>query len=262
MPINSENHNKFIQPSIYFDEHLANFLKKFNDFYLLLKNITNSYNNKIIELKKILEKDDIGLNLTINDLSQIQEYILSLINQYPTKIINSSYNYHLYKSEVKIQHILKESSIKLENIFDLFKKDIVNKTRKFKNSINGFYIIASIYENIIINYFTKDIFDIIISHQKIEFNHSITSFYNYLIKTVNSIYQYILNNIPKNEIGFNNLLNKRENEIHYVFTQLIDKIIKSQNISLNIKEQQSILQIDENNFFNINSNLVKKILKN
>ena len=265
LPINSNNHIKLIQPSINFNENLAKFFKKFNDFYLLLKNTTNQYCNKINELKNILlplENENSGQNKTINYFSQIQDYFLSLIEQYSNKIINSSYIYYLNDTQKKSQFILKEASIKLDNSFDLFKKDIINNKNlnNFNNSIYALYIISSIYEDIISHNVTKDIYDTIINHQKIQFNFSISSFYNYILKLVNSIYQYILNNIPKNEIGFNSILDKRKNEMHHVFSELIDKINKSKLDSLNIKEQKSILQIDDNDFFKINS-IFSKIIE-
>ena len=198
-----------------------------------------------------MEKQTIEQNITSDYLSQIQDYILSLIENNSKKIINYSYNYYRNITEIKIKEILNELSFKNEMIFDSFKEDIINNN--FKNSINTFHLIASIYEKSITSNITRDICDSIIFNQKNEFNYTISTFYNNLIKFVTSSQQNIINNIPNNQIGFNNILNQRKNEINNFFSSLIKKIIESKKHALNINNQIAILKIEDQDFFMINS---------
>ena len=262
LSINSDNNKKLIPLSIYNDENILNYLNKFNEFYLLLRNKTNEYNNKINELKNILsplENKTVEKNITFDYLSEIQEYISSLMEEYSKEVIIYYYTFYQNDSEIITKYIFKEFLTKFETNFDLFKEDVINNKNldNFKYSIYDFYIFGSIYENIISQNISKDIYDIIICHQKNIFNNDISSFYNNIIKLINSTYQYIINNIPNNQIGFNNILNQRKNEINNVFDELIKKINKSKNTALDIKEQISSLQIEEEDFFKIKSILIQ-----
>ena len=258
LPNAFDNHIKLVQPSIYLDDNISNFISNFNNFYLLLRNKTDAYNNKINEFKNkltLLEKQTLEQNITFDYLLQIQEYILSLIEKNSEKIINYSYNYYQNITKIKTKSIFDDLSLKSEIVFDLFKEDIINnkKLNNFKNSMNTFYLIASIYENSITNNITRDIYDSIIHNQQSELNYAISSFFNNLIKFVNSTQQYIISNIPYNQIGFNNILNQRKNEINNFFSELIQKIIDSKNEALNIKNQILILKVEEKDFFKMNS---------
>ena len=104
---------------------------------------------------------------------------------------------------------------------------------------------------------TQNYFDSIEKHQKSEFNYTINYYYNILLTQVKSIHQYILNYLPSNQIGFNNIINKRKNEVNDIFNKLIRNIEDSLNESLNSVHQLNILNVTENNFFGIND-----ILKN
>ena len=120
---------------------------------------------------------------------------------------------------------------------------------------------AAIYSTIIKNNITKNYFNSIIAHQKNEFNYTITYYYNVLLKLIKSTHQYIINKIPNNRVGYNNILNIRKNEVNAVFLNLIDIIKQSEINSLNSNQQNNILKVPKTDFFQINEVLSNNILE-
>ena len=140
--------------------------------------------------------------------------------------------------------------------------DIENNYNNFKNTIIELPNMANFYLTIINLNITKNYFDSIVNHQKMEFNYTITYYYNILLKLVKSSQQYIISKLPSNPIGFNNIINKRKNEINDIFNELIKKIEDSQNETLNLDHQLEILDVAETNFFKVNSILENNEMNN
>ena len=265
----SNNYNKLTKLSIYSDENINKFIKGFNDFYLLVSNKTNSYNSKINELKNILisaEKDIINKNYTLDYLIPIQNQInKTLLEKYGEELIKGCYNYYQEFTESRVEKILNDISNKWYNYLDLLIIDINNNLNNFNSSFSEISMINSLYINTIPQIITKSYIDSIINNQKNEFNYTISFYYNFLIKEVYSIQQYIMNKIPNNKIGFNNIINQRKKEIEDIFNIIIKQIHSSKNNSLIFNNQINSLNVSSTNFFKINSmvtNNVKEMQNN
>ena len=120
-------------------------------------------------------------------------------------------------------------------------------------------MINSLYINTISHNITKTYIDSIINHQKNEFNYTISFYYNFLIKEVYSIQQYIMNKISNNKIGFNNIINQRKKEIEDIFNIIIKQLNSSKNNSLIFNNQINSLNVSSTNFFKINSMVTNNV---
>ena len=188
----------------------------------------------------------------------IQEKISSILEEkYSGNLIRGSYNYYKKLIDERLEDLLNNASNKWINSFDLL-ADNVNKTLKdFKNSMNEFGLMALIYEAVISQNLTKIYYDSIIKHQKAEFNYTISYYYNFLLQNVTSAYQFIFNQIPTNQKGFNNILNMRKKEINDIFNKLFKEIKDSKSEALSLNNQLYFLQVSSSNFFNANSILTR-----
>ena len=144
--------------------------------------------------------------------------------------------------------------------FTILYNEIKNNVTKIKGSIKEFNYIAQNYITLISSNITKNYFNSIVYHQRNEFNYTISYYYNILLKIINSIHQDIINKIPTNRKGFNNIMNRRKNEVNNFFNNLKEKIIESQNNALSINQQIKIIDNPETNFFKINDILTNNIL--
>ena len=195
-------------------------------------------------------------------MNPIQNIINTLLSEkYGEELIKNSYNYYQENIVRKIGPLLNSISDKWIETYDILIREINNNIDNFKNSKNEFFYMAQIYLDSIKNNITKNYFNSIVNHQKNEFNSIITYYYNKLLKLIKSSHQYIINKIPNNRVGYNNLLNMRKNEINEVYLNLIDIIEKSEANSLDEKQQINILQIQKTNFFKINEVLSNNILE-
>lgn len=253
-----DNHNKYISLSFQSD---SNFDTKFKNFYSSLKSNIDSYNNKIIELKTLIssiEKDVLNQKKTEGYLSPIQEKINTLIpNNYSDNLIRLSYNYYKKLLDTRLDNILRNSTNKWNNSYDILEKNLNNSN--FKYSTSEFGLMALIYEVILSQNLTKTYYDSIIEHQKSEFNYTISYYYNCLLQNITSAYQYIINKIPRNQEGFNNIINLRKEEVNEIFNILIKSIKDSKTEALRISRQAYVLEVSPQNFFNMSSVLTKNI---
>ena len=81
-----------------------------------------------------------------------------------------------------------------------------------------------------------------------------------IIKVIKSTHQNIINKIPTNNVGFNNILDRRRTEVNDLFNYLINNIINSENEALTFDKQIYVLQVPRTNFFKINSILSQNVL--
>ena len=258
------NHLQLVEHSIDSDGNLQTFINKYNSFISLIKEKVNSYNEKIIEFKNSqssLEKNTINKKIVSNDLLQINTYINSLLNiKYGNEIIKNSYNYYQNNIEGIIENLLNNITFQWEEIFDTLYDEVNNNLLNFKNSIIEFGQMSGIYISLITQTITKTYFNSIVNHQQNEFNYTIKYYYNHLLKSVQSTYQYIIHKLPINKIGFNNILDDRKKEINEFFTSLIENIKNYENDSLSFDKQINILKVPKTNFFKINKYLTENIL--
>ena len=247
----SDNYKNLIIPSITLDKPLKN---KFETFYSSIKNLTESYNKKINELKLIfssVETKILNKNKDVDYLSLINAKISSILSEkYSDNIIKNTYNYYKKHLDAQLNNIFKNISNKWINSFDMLGRNINNSLNEFKNSIDEFGTMALIYESIITQNLTRYFYDSIIEHQHLEFNYTISYYYNWLLQNVTYIFNYIINQIPTNEEGFNIFHNLRKKEVNDTFNQIFNLIKKSKEEALSIDKQINILQVSSTNFFN------------
>ena len=259
----SNNHLQLVGHSIYSDSNLLQFHSEFNEFYEILSRKILLYTSKIKELKESLsniELEIINKGITSDYLTPANNTINSLLSsKYGDEIIKSSYNYYQPNIEIIIEPLLDDISSQWNNFFDNLKIDIENNLANFKNSITEFSNIAGFLISILSTNITNNYFDSINMHQKTEFNYTISYYYNLLIRHVKSSYQEIISKIPTNKIGFNNIVDKRKNEINDFFNILIKNINDSLKEALNLEQQTKVLHVAETNFFVINDKLKNNV---
>ena len=203
-----------------------------------------------------IETEAINKEYTLNYLSPLQNLVISLLsNKYGEELIKSSYNN--YQSNIKgiIDPLLNNISFQWNQYFQDLYINIENNLDNFKSSIIELSNMTEFYLSILNTNITQNYFESIVKYQKSEFNYIIIYYYNILLKLVKSSYQFVISKLPSNQVGFNNIINKRKNEVNDIFNKLIKNIEDSLNEALKSNHQLNILHVNENNFFGINDNL-------
>ena len=262
----SNNYLKLKEHSIETDLGLSNFRSKFKEFCDSLNEKIENYTSKINELKKSLidiETKTINKEYTLDYLSPIKSVVNSLLsNNFGDEIIKSSYNYYQSNIRETIEPLLNNIYFQWNQSLEDLCTYIENNKDDFKSSIVELSNMVSFHLSLLKTNLTNNYFYSIEKYQKSEFNYTISYYYNILLKLVKSSHQYITNNLPSNPIGFNNIINKRKNEVNDIFNELILNIEDSKNASLNLNEQLVILDVAETNFFGINNILRSNELNN
>ena len=254
----SNNYKNLVLPSFESD---IQFEKEVTNTYNLIKQKIDSYTNKINELKNniiTIESNIRQKDLCKDYFSSIQEKLNSIISKkYSDNLIKGSYSYYKKLIDNNLVNILTEVENKWVNSFDILNERINNNIDKFKYTINELGLISLIYNSIISQNITNAFHDSIISHQKTEFNYTISYYYNCLIQNVSSYMQSIYNQIPTNQEGFNNITNLRRNEVNDLINKLINDIKESKSEALSHERQVYILNVSSSNFFKTNSILTQ-----
>ena len=262
----SNNYLNLSEHSIEKDLGVSYFRSEYKVFYDSLSEKIYYYTSKIDELKKSLkeiETETINKNYTLNYLTPIKNLVTSLLsNKFGDEIINSCYNYYQPNIKEIIEPLLNNISFQWNQYFQDLYTDIQNNFNNFKNSIFELSNMAGYYLAVLNNNITKNYFNSIQKHQKSEFNYTIAYYYNILLNQVKSTHQLVISKLPFNQIGFNNIINKRKNEIDDIFNELIKNIEDSQNEALNLDQQLYVLDVAETNFFDINDILSNNELNN
>ena len=141
-----------------------------------------------------------------------------------------------------MENILNEIENKWINSFDILGERVDNNLDKFKYTICELGLMSLTYDSLIYQNITKDFHDSIVSHQRAEFNYTISYYYNCLIKSINSYLQSIYNRIPINQEGFNNITNLRKKEVKDLINKLTNDIKESKNKALSLERQVYILK--------------------
>ena len=256
----TDNYKYLVLPSF---EPDIKFEKKVNNIYKLIKYKIDSYANKINELNNIIttiESNIRKMDLCKDYLSPIQEKLNSIISEkYSDNLIKDSYKYYKKIIDNNLENILNEVENKWINSFDILGERVDNNLDKFKYTISELGLMSLIYDSLIYQNITKDFHDSIVSHQRAEFNYTISYYYNCLIKSINSYLQSIYNRIPINQEGFNNITNLRKKEVKDLINKLTNDIKESKNKALSLERQVYILNVSSSNFFKTNSILNQRI---
>ena len=264
-PVTNNYHQNLAKHSIYTDTNYQVYINKFNEFYSKINERVNKYTAAIDELKAGLlnaEIKAINKKYTLNYLSPIENSVNRILSEkYGDKIIQNAYNYYQTNIKDLLEPLLNSISNKWNDSYNILIREINDNLENFKHSINEFTHMAIIYSVLIKNNITSDYFNSIETHQKNEFNYTLSYYYNILIKLVNSTHQYIINKIPNNRVGYNNILDLRKREVNEIFRSIMEKIEKSKANVLNITTQSNAVQVPKTNFFKINDALSTNILE-
>ena len=216
---------------------------QFNGSLLLFHNNMNSIKNQILN-KQTNYLDNISqkINYFIDD---------KLCNNYTILV------YEYFKNELQSRLI-----VELNDILNSFKKlyNEVNEkinlnSNKFIYSIEELGLLGQQYYKLYYHNISYDYIDSIFEQRKNDLNYTIKYYFNMLLSKVNKTYSYILNNLPINQEIFNDILNKRNNELRESYNNIINQIYTTKNRYINIQKQFSIINVSQNDFFNINSNI-------
>ena len=258
--IYTHNYKHLVLPSFESD---TEFEKEVTNTYKLIKQKIDSYSNKINELNNIIttiESNIRKMDLCKDYLSPIQEKLNSIISEkYSDNLIKGSYKYYKKIIDNNLENILNDVENEWINSFDILAKRVNNNLDKFKYSISELGLMSLIYDSLIYQNITNDFHDSIVSHQREEFNYTISYYYNSLIKNINSYLQSIYNRIPTNQEGFNNITNLRKKEVKDLINKLTNDIKISKNQALSLERQVYILNVSSTNFFMTNSILNQSI---
>ena len=261
----TNNYLSLVKTSIKSDPNLIQLNQVFNNFYTKINQKINDYNSIIKYLQgnfTEIKKETLDKNITLNYLISIEDSVNSILSEkYGDEIIKASYNYYQILINERLKIILDNVTEKWNNSFNSLISEIDKNYNNFNYSTYEFFLMASVYEALITKNITRDYFYSIVNFQKTEFNYTISYYYNYYIKIINEAFQYIISTIPKNERGFNDILDQRKKEINDTFNKFIKNITNSKIDSLSNKKQIELLEVIESNFFRINSILTDNILK-
>ena len=266
---NSDNYKSLISLSIYTDTNIQKFMADFERFYSKLNVIVVTYTEIINELSSKLytfESEAISTSKTTDYYIQLKNVVNDILSKkYGNDIILSTYTYFQEDLKGRANNVFNELITGWKELFNNVYTEVNKNKDKYKNSITEFGILSNIYYS----YFSEDIsekyYDMIMAHQKNEFNNTIIYYYNYFIRLITEERQNIINSIPKNEIGFERVLEQRKNEVNDLFDELIQIIKNSQKNDLSEYNQLYLLQVPKTNFYNISyllSNFQKNVEKN
>ena len=197
---------------------------------------------------------------SMNYIKSYSEYIKSILDNYfGNMIIKSSYNYYYQNIKNKITDLLEDIKERWKYAYKNLHKELNSKYEEIKYTMYEFGIMGQIYQTIIKTDLITNYFDSIILFQKSEFNYTITHYYDYIFKLVNNSYNYIFANFPTEETEYNYILMEKKNETEMYFDLIFKNLTYSESIAINLENQISILNIKEDDFFQINTKIKKTI---
>ena len=116
--------------------------------------------------------------------------------------------------------MLKDVSNRWIDAFETLSDDIFYNALGIKYSGSDFTQMAENYRIIIKTDHTENFYNSIMMFEKYELNYTVTNYYNYLIKTIDKSYNYILQKMPINENEYNELLKERKAELEKAFNNI------------------------------------------
>ena len=247
--IETNNHLKLIY--LNFDVYITIFDNQYNLLYQQFSNSISSYNSLLSNLDSVIEskKNEFKKN-DLKNLNVITEKIKSIID---TKLGNTllieSYNYFKNKIIKILPKELDDILTQWKNAYDKVYDDIDSNKNNFKSSIKEFANLATFYISTYTQNISYDFGNSVTEKEKNDFNYTIQYYYNLILSKVNKTYSYILNNMPINEKPFDDILDLRINEIKKSLNDNINEIKNSKNSIFNKIKQETILQVNPNNFF-------------
>ena len=263
-PYNVEGTNNHLNLTyINFEEYMLKFNEKYNELY-------PGFSNNILSYNSLLSKLDSEINNEtkkneFNDkniyLDNITEKINSIIEEkLGNNLLTSSYNYYKNKITNNLPNELNNIIEQWKNAYDEIYNIINSNKDKFKSSILEFYLLGKAYQQTYTQNISYDYGESIVDKLKNDFNYTNKYYYNIIISELNKTYSYILNNLPNNEKPFDEILNKRINEIKNSYNNLLSLLKNSKNEIIDKTKQEITLQVNSKNFFYIND-IIKDHIK-
>ena len=242
--------------------YTANFDTKYKKLYSSVSKNVLDYNSLLTQLDKeitIKKSESYTNDATYLDKMK-QKFDNILEEKLGNNLLISSYNYYKNKINNVLPDVLNEIIIKWENAYDEIYNAVEANKDKFKSSVFEFFYLGSFYLQVYSQNISYDNVETIVEKLKNEFNYTNKYYYNLITSKLNNTYDYILNNLPRNEKPFDDILNSRMNEIKKSQLELLNKIQQSKNSILNKANQEIILQANSKNFFYIND-MIKNHIK-
>ena len=211
-----DNHLK-LQSISNFNDYTYNFDSLYNTIYSKFSNYITSYHNTLAQLNNPLEsikQEILNKNKNNNYLSNITNNINSILNnKLGNNLLNSVYNY--YKNDLiqKLPDELNDNLGQWKNVYDQVYEYLNTNLSNFKSSLNEFSLFSVFYLNLYSSNMSNNYYDSIINQVRNEFNYTIKYYYNLILSKVNKTYSYILNNMPKNDEPFDEIINLRISQI-------------------------------------------------
>ena len=252
---NENNQNKLISFSIYSEENLNQYLKELDRFLSKINNIVSSYTSIINNLsQKLYSFEQMSINQASTPIyyQELKNLINNdiLYNIYGNNMLSDTYEYFQKETEQRINTIFGEILIEWQNLFSNLYTEVSKNFNNYKKSISEFGLISITYNNYFYSEISESYFELINTHEKREFNYTLSYYYNYLVNILNSERQNIISKFPKSNYGYERVLKQRENEINQLFDELINNVKDFKNKHISKYNQLNILQVNESDFFN------------
>ena len=252
----------YLKRNIY--ESVNNF-GQFDEVFTSLNNLVtekvNRYNNIVESLNfnvSYIKNETLNEKITLNYLVPLSDYINKLlVEKFQTVLLKYAYNYYNSSFNGKIEQMLKDVSNRWIDAFETLSEDIFYNALGIKYSGSDFTQMAENYRIIIKTDHTENFYNSIMMFEKYELNYTVTNYYNYLIKTIDKSYNYILQKMPINENEYNELLKERKAELEKAFNNIGLKIFQSEYATL--ENQSNILQLEEDDYFKSKQLLLSNI---
>ena len=247
---------------INFDIYMKPFHDKYNELYPKLSEDISSYN---FLLKNLDNEIDLKKNESIksengylDNIYQKTNYIIEEKLDY--NLLIAAYNYFKNKIENTLPNELNDILIQWKNFYDEIQKDLNSNKENFKSSVFEFFYLSNFYLQTYVQNISYGYGESIVEKMKNDFIYTIKYYYDLILSKINQTYSYILSNIPINEKPFEDILNKRIEEIKQSHAEILNEFEISRTDTLNKTKQEMILQVNPKNFFYSND-IIKNHIK-
>ena len=237
----------------------------FNTLNYLIKEKVDRYNHIVENLDlniSYIKNETYNENINLNYLEPINDYIDELLKEkFENVLLRYTHNYYKSTMNEKFELMFKDIFEKWRKAYNTLVEDILSHSDNITYSNFEFTVIAENYQNLIQVNQTEDYYNSIILFERAEFNYTLSYYYNYLMKLIKKSFNYMKQNIEMYENDYNEILKERKVEIKNLFDNLEVKIAKSENKILILENQLNILNVNDNDFFEVKSILRNNVLE-
>ena len=246
--------NYLLIKNIQLSDIFSNMNGKINKIYLNITSNLSSYYSYLSSLISNIEntKNEISKKRNLIIKINLQNKINNIIREkLGDKLLKITY----VKFNNKIENILPKSlnsiSEQWKMLYDDIYKNISLNKDNFKSTINELYFTSLNYFELYKQNISYDYINSVIEKLKNDFNYSIKYYYEFVYLKLHNFCYEILYDLSKNEKPFNEIINIKSNVINNLCIDLLNEIKNSKNKFLSITNQEIIINITSNNFFNI-----------